>query len=163
METQEEVHVDTPFEPTAEQVQRAAALRRFNLLFVYIPFGLVGAAVLGLLVLMLIKAINQSDADALRLISGIADVALIIAVLPMLVVGAAIVAGLGFALSKGKKSAPIGKTQRLLWRLDNQIGRLRVQIQSTSGVVVRPFQSVNGAITYVVVLMDRLIKMVKRS
>ena len=170
METQEivqqdEVQAESLYEPTAEQVERAYALRRFNLLFVYVPIGLISAIVVVLVVILLIVAIGQTNEQSLLFLSGLADVALVIALLPVIVIGAVLLGLIGYGYAQGRRSgmAPIRQTQRLLWRMDNLVGRLRVRTEQTADSVARPFLTLNGAAAYARTLFAQLINMVKRS
>ncbi|MGD8583934.1 MAG: hypothetical protein PVH65_02980 [Chloroflexota bacterium] len=165
METQDIVHNETPFEPTSEQTQRAAKLRRFNLLFVYVPVGLVTVIVIALVVVMLIVAINPANEDARLFLSGLADAALALALLPILMVGALLVGLAGYTLSQSRKKgvAPVIRTQRLLWRVDALVSRLRTGAERTAGMVAEPFLTVNGAVAYIRMLITQLVKIIKRS
>jgi hypothetical protein len=165
METLDIVHNNTPHQPTTEQTQRAAELRRFNLMFVYVPLGLVAAIVIALIVIMLIWAINPPDESARRFLSGLADAALIMALLPFLIVCAGLVGLAGYAYSQARKrgTAPVARTQRLLWRLDALVGRVTVRTVATTGLVVRPFLSINGGVAYLKMLITQLVRIVKRS
>ena len=165
METQEVTQIERPYEPTAEQAERAAELRRFNRLFVYGPIGLISAIVVTLIVLLLIVAINPPSGEALLFISGLADVALVIAILPIVIVGAALLGLIGYAYITARKNgtAPIRQTQRLLWRMDNVVGRLRVRTERAAEGVIQPFLSMNGAVAYVKTLIMQIMRMVKRS
>lgn len=165
METQEIAHNETPYEPTTEQSERAAKLRRFNLLFIYVPIGLVAAIVIALIVIIVIMAINPPDDDTRLFLSGLADAALSLALLPILIVNAALLALAGYAFGRARKSgtAPVSATQRLLWRMDALVGRLRVRTEATAGMVAQPFLSINGAVAYLKMLITQLVRMVKRS
>jgi hypothetical protein len=165
METQDEAPSKKAYEPSAEQLRRASRLRGINLLYVYVPLALVVAVYVGLIVAMLIKAIGQSDENGLRLISGLADAALILAMLPMLIFGAAVLGGIGYAYGRAKKAgtAPVATTQRLFWRLESQIVRARVRALVVFSTAVKPVLSLNSAISYARELVAQLVGMLKRS
>ena len=165
MESQEITQTERSYEPTVEQAERAADLRRFNLLFVYGPIGLLAAITVSLIVILLVIAVSPPSDEALLFISGLADVALVIAILPILIVGAAGLALIAYGYYRGRQRgmAPVRQTQRLLWRMDNVVGRLRVRTGETADSVVRPFMSVNGAITYIKVLILQIVRIIKRG
>lgn len=165
MDIQEFDQNETPYEPTSQQAQRAAELRKFNLIFVYLPIGLASAIAIVLIAILLIVALNPPSAKALLFISGLADVALVIAMLPILILGAVILGLIGYAYTQARKAgtAPIRQTQLLLWRMDNLIGRIRVRVDETGVTVRRPFLSINGAVAYVRELIIQLVRMLKRS
>ena len=166
METQEPTQlVEHTYEPTAEQADRAAALRKFNRLFVYIPIGFVVAIAIGIVIILLYVAVNPPSDEALLFISGMADVALVLAMLPILIIGAALLALIAYGYTQGRRrgTAPVRQTQRLLWRMDNVAGRVRVRTGEVATQVSRPFISLNGAVTYVKVLMQQIIRIIRRS
>jgi len=165
METQEVIQPEHEYEPTLEQAERAAALRRFNRLYIYVPIGLVSTITAVVVILLLIIAVNPPSAEALLFISGLADAALVIAMLPFVLLGAAGIALMAYAYSGARKrgTAPVRQTQRLLWRMDNLVGRVRVQTKRTANEIGRPFIRVNELVTYIRVLMLQLVKLVKRS
>lgn len=165
MEAQEVTQSEHDYEPTVEQAQRAASLRRFNILFVYAPIALVSVISLALIIFMLIVAVRPPSVEALIFISGLADAALIIATVPALVVGAAVLGIIAFGYSQARQSgaAPIRQTQRLLWRMDNIVGRLRARTDKTADDIAQPFISVNGLVTYIKVLITQLAKLIRRS
>lgn len=165
MESSDIVQNEVPFEPTTEQVQRAARLRRFNFAFVYLPIGLISALVIALVVIMLWVAIDPPSVEALLFISGMADVALIIAMLPVLVVGAVLLGLIVLGYVRGRQAgmAPIKQTQKLLWRMDRLVGRVKVRTEQTGVAVRQPFIDLNGAYAYVRMLFAELVGMIKRS
>lgn len=165
MEMQEIVQNETPYAPTAEQVERTTRLRRFNLMFVYVPLGLVAALVVALVVIMLIMAINSADEHSRLFLSGLADAALALALLPFLIVGAVLVGLAAYGLNRARKNgtAPVRRTQMLLWRTDSFIGRLKARVETTADLVAQPFLSINGSVAYLKMLITQLVKMVKRS
>ena len=165
MDSQELNQVEQSHEPTKEQAERAADLRRFNLLFVYGPIGLITAIVLGLVIVLLIVALNPPSDEALLFISGLADVALVIALLPFLIIGAALLGliAYGYVRARQQGMAPVRQTQRLLWRMDNVVGRLRGRTEETALQVARPFISVHSIVAYIKTLINQVLKLVKRS
>jgi uncharacterized integral membrane protein len=165
METQDISQEERSYEPTSDQAERAAELRRFNMLFVYGPIGLLSAIVLGVIVVLLVIAISQTSAEALIFISGLADVAMVIAMLPILIVGAVLLSLIGYGYYRGRQRgmAPVRQTQRLLWRMDHVVGRLRVRTGMTADSIIRPFLLLNGAFTYVKVLLQQSVKLIKRG
>ena len=165
MEMQELAQDEGHYEPTANQAARAAQLRKFNRLFIYLPIGLMAAIAVAVVVVLLIIAINPPSEEALVFISGLADVALVIAMLPVLVIGAILIGLIGYGYTEARKNgtAPVRQTQILLWRMDNLIGRIRIRTSEVADVVAQPFLKLNGAIAYARELVSQLIGMVKRS
>ena len=165
MDAQELKQVEPSHEPTQEQAERAAALRRFNWMFIYGPIGLAAAITLGLVIFLLIIALNPPSDEALLFISGLADVALVIALLPFLIVGAALLGliAYGYVRARQQGMAPVRQTQRLLWRMDNLVGRLRGRTKEAASQVARPFISAHSIVAYVKALMYQTSRLLKRS
>ncbi|UCG24950.1 MAG: hypothetical protein JSW55_02855 [Chloroflexota bacterium] len=165
MDTQDLSQAEQSNVPTRKQAERDAALRKFNLLFVYGPIGLIGAVLLGLVILLLIVALNPPSDEALLFISGLADVAIVIALIPILIIGAAAlgVIAYGYVRARQQGMAPVRQTQRLLWRMDNVIGRLRGRTEETASKVARPFISAHGIVAYIKSLINQALRLVKRS
>jgi len=165
METQEFTQHEIQYEPSAEQTERAAKLRRFNLLYVYLPIGLISAVTIVTVAILLIVAIVQPSVESLLWLSGLADIALVIAMLPIIVIGAVIIALIGYTFTQARRRemAPIRQSQRLLWRMDNVVGRLRVRTDDVAAVIAQPFFKVHGAMAYVRTLATQIIGMVKRG
>lgn len=165
MDAQELSQVEESYKPTQEQAERAAALRRFNLLFVYGPVGLISAIVLGLVILLLIVVLNPPSDGALLFISGLADAALVIALLPIVIIGAALLSLIAYSYYRARQRgmAPIRQTQRLLWRMDVVVGKLRDLTKETASKVARPFILANSYAVYMKALAYQVLKLVKRS
>jgi heme/copper-type cytochrome/quinol oxidase subunit 4 len=165
MDAQELSQAEHSYEPTQEQAERAAELRRFNLLFIYGPIGLIAAIVLGLVAFLLIVAVNPPSDEALLFISGLADVAIVVALLPILIVGAALLSliAYGYVRARQQGMAPIRQTQRLLWRMDNVVGRLRGRTKEIASIVASPFISANSLVAYVKALINQVLRLLKRS
>jgi len=165
METQEPSSAHDSYEPTSAQAGRASALRRFNVLYVYAPLGFFAAVAVGMTVFLLIVALNPPGENALFLISGLADVALVLALLPVLIMGAAVLVMIGYAFVQARKrgTAPVRQTQRLFWRMENIVGRLYAQTQAGALAVTRPFISLHGAGAYLRELSRQISKLIRRS
>jgi len=165
MISEESTRQEVLYEPTAGQAKRAQELRRFNLLYVYLPIGLMSALTVVTVVLLLIVAITQPNVEALLWLSGLADIALVLAMLPVIVVGVIILSLSAYIYIQARRSgtAPIRQTQRLLWRMDNVVGRLRVRTDEAALVVAQPFFKLQGVVAYVRALIIQIIDMVRRG
>ena len=75
----------TPFTPSAEQLAREQALKRFNRLYIYVPVSFAVILVIGLLVLMLIGIFAPGLVGAEEFLSGLSDTILVMWMLPMTV------------------------------------------------------------------------------
>ena len=116
---------DTPYQPTAAQQARADALRRFNLWAIYVPLGLITAAILVLVVAMIVLAVIQPRWRPTT--SAVADLLVILTILPTLLLCTLLPAGAGFVFidSRRKGRAPLRSLRTLLWRLDTLVSRVQ--------------------------------------
>ncbi|MEW5989689.1 MAG: hypothetical protein AB1791_23950 [Chloroflexota bacterium] len=117
------------YQPSAAQVDRAAALRRFNFFYVYFPFTL-----LSLFALLLLGTVAWYSlfGDSLArpynvsFASGLADVITILCLIPLLlgcpVFPLLVLGAIAYGRRQGK--APLKTLQRLLWQLETRLNRL---------------------------------------
>ncbi|WP_420627850.1 hypothetical protein [Candidatus Leptofilum sp.] len=161
--------VDT-FEPTAVQLQRAEALKRFNQLAIYVPLGVLAVAALGLLIYLLIVAIWPPYEDTRLFLSGVADIILILFMLPVLLVFGLLLAGIiGGAIywrqSKKEDGEPslqnrYGRLRLLLWKLDQRLSGIYQQIDQQIPKLAYPVIRFNETMTYI---NTRLARLMNRS
>ncbi|MEZ4590274.1 MAG: hypothetical protein R3D55_03930 [Chloroflexota bacterium] len=155
-----------PFVPTAVQLQRAQALKRFNRLTVYLPLGLITAAVVGFFVYLLIIAIWPPQTDTRLFLSGVADIIFILFMLPVaLIFGLLLVAIFGGAIywrqSRKEEGEPslqtkYGRFRLLLWKLDQKLSSLYRQIDQLMPKLAAPVIKFNATITYINTRLARL-------
>lgn len=163
----------TPFVPTAVQLERTRSLQRFNLWAVYVPLGVVVTAVLALLVYLLIIAIWPPYEDTRLFLSGIADIILILFMLPVVLVFGLVVAGLiggGIYWRKSRKEsdAPAlqkqyGRLRLLLWKVDQKLSSVYRQIDQIMPKVAGPVIRYNAFQAYISTWLDHLKQQFKRQ
>ena len=161
-----------PFVPTAVQLERANALKRFNQLVVYLPLGLLATAVLGLLIYLLILAIWPPYEDTRLFLSGIADIILIFFMLPVVAIFglllAGIFGGLIYQRQSGKEdSTPslqkkYGRLRLLLWKLDQKLSIVYRKIDQFVPKLANPVIRFNTVIAYITAWLDQLTKQLNR-
>ena len=149
----------TIFVPTAVQLQRVNELKRFNRWAVYVPLGLLATAVLGLVIYLLIIAVWPPYEDTRLFLSGIADIILIIFLLPMLLFLTLILAGIiGGAIywrqSRKESGEPslqrkYGRLRLLLWKVDQKLSGVYRQADKVVPMVATPVIRFNAFIAYV--------------
>ena len=73
METAKEIAISPQqkIEPTSSQLERAAAIKRFNTLYIYMPIGLGAFLVLSLVILLLIAVLALEDLQTLMTVSAV--------------------------------------------------------------------------------------------
>ena len=155
-----------PFVPTAVQLQRARDLKRFNRLAVYLPLGLLAAAALGFLVYLLILAIWPPYEDTRLFLSGIADIILILFMLPVaLIFGLLLVGIFGGVIywrqSRKEEGEPslqkkYGRFRILLWKIDQKLSGLYRQLDQLMPKLANPIIKFNTTVSYFTTRLARL-------
>ena len=162
----------TAFVPTAVQLERARALKRFNLWAVYVPLGVVVTAVLALLVYLLIIAIWPPYEDTHLFLSGIADIILILFMAPVVLIFGLLLAGIfGGAIywrkSRQDSAAPAlqkeyGRLRLLLWKADQKLSGLYRRIDQLLPKIAEPVIRYNAFQAYTSAWLDHLKRQFKR-
>ena len=124
------------YTPTEEQIKRAEARRRFNRSYVYAPIFLLTAVVLGLTGLMIWSIFAPNAAESAAFLSGIADIILILVLLPTIMIWGAIVGlPIGYYVKRyqERRQEPTpdqryvrqyGRFRILIWQLEYKIDQL---------------------------------------
>lgn len=167
--------VTSGFEPSAEQIARATALRRFNRLYVYVPVGLVTAVVLLITLYMLILAIFRPSPELYLFLSGLADFVLIMMLLPVvLIFGLIMTAIIGgyvyynFFMDEADRpitpAPPYGRIRTLLWRIDSLLLLIILpKLRHYSYRITRPLIRFNGWFAYIQSWLNTLRRLVIRD
>ncbi len=139
------------YKPTDAQTERAAARRRFNRLYVYLPIWLLTAVILVLTGIMVWSVFTPAAAENAAFLSGVADLILIMVLLPSIILWGVIV-GLPIAYyvnryqERRKEPTPdqvyvrqYGRFRLILWQIDHKVEQLSQFIQERIlPVIVRP-------------------------
>ncbi len=159
--------VANPFTPTAVQIQRAQELKRFNRLVIYLPLGIITAAALGLLIYLLIIAVWPPFEDTRLFLSGVADIILILFLMPVILIFGLVLAGVigGFVYwrqSKKEEGEPslqnkYGRFRLLLWKVDQKLSGVYRTIDQLMPKIANPVIRFNETITYINTRLARLI------
>lgn len=154
------------FVPTAVQLQRAKDLKRFNQLAVYLPLGLITAAALGFFIYLLILAIWPPYEDTRLFLSGVADIILILFLLPVMLIFGLLVAGLigGIIYWQQSRKADgepslqnkYGRFRLLLWKLDQKLSGVYRQIDQLMPKLAGPVIKFNATMAYINTRLARL-------
>ncbi len=162
-----------PYQPNPAQEARAAGLRRFNRLFVYIPVAVAGLIVAGLVGLMLWQALSpdQADgrqADMRQLISALTDIIIIFTILPLMLLCAivpSLTVGLFFYRRQKNSQNPreYGRLQILFWRIENILDKIQHKINEISPRLTRPLIQANARFSYLEKLIQQLRNLFNRS
>jgi len=162
-----------PFKPNEAQLARAKRLTRFNRLFVYLPLGIFALIGLGLVLFMLYLAIWPPYADTRPFLSGLADMILILFMLPVLLVCGLVQGGLIGGIVYWRRSgsedggqpdpaAQYGRIRVGLWRLDQLLDKLFNKIEAILPRVAQPVIAFNAVLAYIGKWLENVKKMLTR-
>ena len=157
--------IEQEYQPTSSQLERAAAIRKFNFRFVYLPIGLISLVTLLSVLALLYLALFPPNDETLERISGMADAATIIGTIPLLVLCAIFPTLAIVATVQGKRRgiAPIRQLQLLFWRLDGGIGSGKQVIGRYAQKLANPFIIVQGAFAFVRAFLHRVASLFKQG
>ncbi|MCA9999139.1 MAG: hypothetical protein KDE56_25420 [Anaerolineales bacterium] len=161
------------FTPSAEQLARATARRRFNFWAIYFPLIVVTIGVLVLVGFMVWGVLVPEPQTTRSFVSGLADLLIILAALPMaLVCGAVPLAVVGYMVYRRQqkpaqpalKGQPVyGRLQKLFWQLDNVIVTSRRKSDELLPKVAQPIIRANALLAYVETWFTHLKAFLTRS
>jgi hypothetical protein len=125
------------YKPTEEQTRRAAARRRFNRLYIYTPVLLLTAVALVIFGIMVWSLFTPVGSENAAFLSGLADIILILVLVPQIFIWGAIVAvpiALYIKRNRDRKQ-PVpadqkyvrqyGRFRLLLWQIDHKLSQLQ--------------------------------------
>lgn len=155
----------TEYSPTTIQQERAASIKRFNRLFVYLPITFFGIVAILTTIILLYLSLNPPTEETLLTISGIADAVVILGTIPVM-----IVCGIFPALflvtvvqARQRGMAPLRQLQTLLWRMDSGIGLARQKVEEIAPRIARPFIIIQGRLAYFHALIKKIPHLFRRS
>lgn len=153
------------FEPSNRQLERAARIRRFNRIYVFLPISLASIIALALTILLIFLALGIGTVEVRETISGIADSVLILTIIPTMVL-CAIVPTAFIAISiqtRQRGIAPIRQTQWFFWRVQDRFGFLGIRIGRLMEKFREPIMRISARYAYLQTFLIRLIKIFKRG
>lgn len=165
MTPQDRLQALQDFEPTDSHLERAAKIRRFNLLYVYIPIA-AGSVIIILAVLSLLYLTFASPSPKTRVtISAVADAVITLWTIPAMLLCAVVpTLWLIAALQLRQRDAsPVRGTQFLFWRVGYLVALGSRVVVDLAAKIRRPFIQVNARAAYVSTLGERLLALFKRS
>lgn len=147
------------YQPTTAQLERAAALRRFNRLAVYLPALLFALVALILFILMLINALpNEGSHNTRQFLSGLADIILIVTIIPLWLVLTLIPVGAVVLVYQMRQRdvAPLRGLQRLFWRIESKLGMVQQKTEEVAPKVAQPVVTANAKLAFVFEWLDQM-------
>jgi hypothetical protein len=150
---------ETPvYEPTFTQQERAMARRRFNRLYIYLPLGLASMAIVALVVLMLWGALSPNIVGTREFASGLADIVIILTIMPLLLLCAIVPAGaIGYVVYRRQQpQREHGRFQILIWRLDGLVNKAHDKVEVALPKAANPVIDGHARMTYWRTLIKKL-------
>ena len=162
------------YTPSQEQTERAAAMRRFKQLYVYGPILLASLAAVVLVVLLFWGVFSPNVGGTADFASALADIILIMVLLPPTVLGGILAIGLIVLIARrtqkqrrGTTKTPAqqyGRLRLLLWRLQALLDRIdAVLTEKILPRVTAPVIKGHGLAAYGRTLITQLKNMLHRS
>lgn len=165
MEYTNTVEPKPEYQPTPAQLEREAALRRFNRLFVYLPILFAAVIALFIIGLLFWVTLIQPGESSRATVSGIASSVFILFSLPMTLLCAlpTILFIVMFTQMRNKQMAPLKRVQTIFWRLDSLVLKVQTAVNEytpkAAGVVIKA----HAMMAYIRNLFTQLINLLKRS
>jgi hypothetical protein len=152
-------------EPTEAQAERAASLKQYNRLVVYLPLALFSLVAIGIIAVLLYYNLAWPNEPLRQFTGAVAGLVIILGSIPLLLLCAILPMGALFAFVAGRREgyAPLQRLQRLLWRLDNGITGVRQGVEAAAPKAAEPVIAGHARAAYLRTLLQHLKEMVKRS
>lgn len=141
------------FEPTAEQLARELAIRRFRRLYVYLPIGIAVALAAIILIIVLIGLFAPGLVGANQFISALADIIVILWIIPMLVITAVPTIGyIAYVINRRQRrqraaaqgvNVDRSRVQLLLWRVQQLMDRVHAKGDEWAPIIAAPVIAFN--------------------
>lgn len=163
----EVVKTNAGVEPTAVQKARIASLQRFNWYFVYTPILVLFLIVLILTGLLTWGALSPNIVGTRPFISGVADIILILAIMPMtLLCLIPPLAMVGFMVYRRRKKkvdgVQYGRLHRLFWRIERLLDIVQAKTEAILPKVGQPIIRLNALLAYITTLLDHIMRLFRR-
>ena len=150
-----------------EQLERLAARRRFNRLYVYVPLAVITLLWLGLILTLLWLAVvgrwfamdtNQEYYRALA--SGLADAFTILMLTPFLLLcalpSAAAIAFTVYRRQRKGDPATVQKSLPLFWRVENMVLTIQAKVEAFMPKLAQPIITAHAAAAFVRTLLQEI-------
>ena len=142
------------FKPSAEQLQREQALKRFNRLYIYTPVAIGATVAIFLLVLMLIGIFAPGLVGAEAFLSGLADTILVLWMIPMMVLFAlGPITYIAYLVNRRQRRQQLppdspqlqhSRVELWLWQAQTLLERLARKTETISDQIAQPFIRAGG-------------------
>lgn len=149
------------FQPSAEQLARADALRRFNWLYIYTPLIMLAVVTVSLVFWLtwgMLFATELGISQMRERVSAVADLIIIALTLPATLM-CLLLPGLGIALlvhDREREMTRIAWLRTWLWRLDSLVAQVRDKTAENAPKVAGQVVQFNGRVSYFRALLWRI-------
>lgn len=150
----------------ALQQERAKQLRRFNITRVYAPIVLFAFFILVVTVFLLFLVFSpSSSAQTYLTISGMADAAVILGALPVVIISGILLIFIFYGIFSARQRgvAPVRSTLFLFLRLESTLARIDVIISQAADSITKPFIKLRSFYSYIRSLLGQVGAIFKRS
>jgi hypothetical protein len=154
------------YQPSAEQLARDEALKRFNRLYLILPIVIAVLIALALIITLAILAFLPDHVETRQFISGLADLVMILAALPATLLCAILpVAYVAIALNRRQQrqlypqTGPManrGRIQSFLWWLQGKLDQLQAAAESGSTALADRLMKAHERFEYYSTIGERL-------
>lgn len=162
------------YTPTSAQLERTKAFKRFNRLYVYLPIFLGSLIIVGLWIFLGWITFSNPEGSTLSFVSGLADLILILILLPMVLIGLIgplALFGLIYWAYNRRKQQNENKTlldeglliQKYSWQAESFIEKSLIKVYTIFSKAVKPIMQFNVWITYVQTFLKKLLAIFTRS
>ncbi len=144
--------------PTPEQLERAAALRRFNKLYVYLPMSIFSSIAIFAAITLFWGAFAVGSEQTVSFISALADITVILATIPLTLLCAILpLAAIAFYFNgRSTPKQEYGRTQIFLWQINNFINKAGDKINETAPKLIKPITALHGLSSYISSFIKRV-------
>lgn len=143
-------HAPIAYLPTLEQLERKAALRQFNQLYVYLPLAIFTTIAIITTVALFWGAFSGEIAQRRVFISALADIVVILGIIPLIlafsIVPIGAVAAYFYIRSLPKQEN--GRLHILLWQLNNGINKIGDKTDKIAPKLIKPVTASQSAYSY---------------
>ena len=149
------------------QLEREAALRRFNWLYIYMPIMIGGIAIVVLVDVMLWGALSPNIEGTRAFASALADLFIIMTIIPIVLLGGLILLGMIALIAQWRrrddKATPYSGLHLLFWRLDARLSRLQTRLQMMMPKMAQFVMKIGTITAYIETLLKNMAKFFSRS
>jgi hypothetical protein len=136
--------------PTPAQLERKAALRRFNRLYVYLPLAIFTTIAVIVIITLFWGAFSGDNAQRRVFISALADIVIILGTIPLIlafsIVPIGAVAAYFYVRSLPKQEH--SRSHVFLWKLNNGINKVGDKTDEIAPKLIKPITASHGVYSY---------------